>query len=126
MPVRADQHRAPGHKRFQVGEHALRGGVVQVRGSLVEHEDGRGLEHGAGNGQPLPLTAARDAEGLQLTSEALAMGVAQARSMVRAGRLVKPALAAIPRTEAWAKPWATNCSREASRMARLLASRYSS
>ncbi len=42
----------------------------------------------------LPLTSSRDPEGLELTAEAIAAGLAMARSSVLAGRLVQPVLKA--------------------------------
>jgi uncharacterized protein len=63
-----------------------------IEGVLFESPDVASVK--AALQQALPLTAARDPKGLELTSDALAGAAADARAMIEAQRLSKPVLAA--------------------------------
>ena len=55
--MRDDERRAVAGQQIECPAHRLLADRVQVRGRLVEDQDGRVLEKGAGDGYPLPLAA---------------------------------------------------------------------
>ena len=58
-PVRDADGRAAFHQLIQRGLHCAFGFGVQRAGSLVEDQDGRIFQNGAGNGQALALAAGK-------------------------------------------------------------------